>query len=192
MKDKTKRIVAIVCAAMLLLGCSVYGLFFSGINAAGKEVRLFIDRDDTADSVYAKIDVAVSPMQLWGLKVCGAVLGYDSKIIPGSYIIDRTASSFSLMRKLRGGRQDAVRLVIPVTHSMNHLAARLSQQLEADSATPAAVFADDAKLKEWGVNAATVPCLFIPNTYEVYWDITPVKLLQRMKREHDAFLDIRT
>lgn len=43
------------------------------------------------------------------------------------------------------------------------------------------------QLKDWGVTPETAACLFIPNTYEVYWDITPAKLLQRMKREHDAY-----
>ena len=179
--------IGLACAALLLLGSSGYWLFFSSINSAQKDVRIYVDNDDTADSVYVKIQNAVSPSQLLGLKLCGTVLGYKSNVIPGSYVVRQGASSFSFMRKLRGGRQDAVRLVIPVTHSMNHLAARLSQQLEADSATLASAFKNEVQLKDWGVTPETAACLFIPNTYEVYWDITPAKLLQRMKREHDAY-----
>lgn len=186
-KDRTKKIIGLACAALFLVGCSGYWLFFSSINSVRKEVRIFIDKDDTADSVYSKIESAVLPTQMWGVRMCGLASGYESSVKPGSYVIDRVASSFSLMRKLRGGRQDAVRMVIPVTHSMNHLAARLSQQLEADSATLASAFNNESLLRKLDVTPATAACLFIPNTYEVYWDITPEKLLSRMKREYDAY-----
>lgn len=117
-----------------------------------------------------------------GLKLCAFVVNYGSHVHPGRYATGDGVSTFRLIRNLRGGRQSAVELVIPVVHTMNDLAGRLSQQLEADSATLAATFKDDKVLTPLGVDTATVPCLFIPNTYEVYWDITPQKLLQRMKK----------
>ena len=38
-----------------------------------------------------------------------------------------------------------------------------------------------------GFTSQTIPAMFIPNTYEMYWNISAGKLMQRMKREYTAF-----
>lgn len=86
--------IGLACAALLLLGSSGYWLFFSSINSAQKDVRIYVDNDDTADSVYVKIQNAVSPSQLLGLKLCGTVLGYKSNVIPGSYVVRQAQALF--------------------------------------------------------------------------------------------------
>ena len=50
-----------------------------------------------------------------------------------------------------------------------------------------AAFTDKALLGELGADTATAAALFVPNTYEVYWNIAPADLLRRMKKEFDAF-----
>lgn len=42
---------------------------------------------------------------------------------------------------------------------------------------------DSEKISAYGVDTATVYCLFIPNTYEIYWNISLEKFLQRMKKK---------
>lgn len=187
MTDKQKKITSVAGAAIVIVAILIYWLFFSSFSSSRKPSFVYIDSDDTPDSVYVKLDKAAKPSQMVGLKLCAFVVNYGSHIHPGRYATGDGVSTFRLIRNLRGGRQSAVELVIPVVHTMNDLAGRLSQQLEADSATLAATFKDGKVLTPLGVDTATVPCLFIPNTYEVYWDITPQKLMQRMKKEHDAY-----
>lgn len=187
MTNKTKKALYIAGASLIIVLILVYWLFFSAFSSSSKSSFVYIDNDDTADSVYVKLDQAAHPSQTIGLKICSTLLAYSSHVHPGRYATGEGISSFRLLRNLRGGRQAAVALVIPVVHTMDNLAARLADQLEADSATLSRCFKDTTLLQQLDVDTATIACLFLPNTYEVYWDITPKKLLQRMKKEHDAF-----
>lgn len=187
MTNKTKKILLISGASLIIVLGIVYWLFFSHFSTNSKPSYVYIDNDDTADSVFVKVKEAAHPNQCIGLKICSTLLSYSSHVHPGRYATGEGISTFRLIRNLRGGRQTPVALVIPVVHTMDNLAARLSNQLEADSMTLAKCFKDTVLLKQMGVDTATVACLFLPNTYEVYWDIAPQKLLLRMKKEHDAF-----
>lgn len=187
MKKSTKTVIGSLCVACVAMAALSYWLFFTSINSAGMNVRVYVDDNDTADSVYVKIKDAAHPGQMIGVRICGALMGYAEKVHKGSYLIDLNTNSFGLVRKLRGGRQDPVKLLIPVAHTMRNLAARLAVPLATDSAGLARVFYDEKLLEQYAVDTFTAACLFIPNTYEVYWDITPENLLKRMKREYDAF-----
>lgn len=184
--DKQKKIWIVVGGGLLILAVLLYWLFFSNFASVKKEVYVYIDSDDTVDSVFHKLDLTAKPSQMIGFRTCAALLQYSSHVHPGRYQVSHIGS-LRLLRNLRGGRQSPVKLVIPVVHTIDNLAARLSDQLETDSATLAQAFKQEALLRPLNVNTATVACLFIPNTYEVYWNITPKQLLERMKKEHDNF-----
>lgn len=80
-----------------------------------------------------------------------------------------------------------VRLTIPTVRTVEDLAGRIGHVIDADSAEIMAVFGDSALIDSLGYDRQTLPALFIPNTYEVWQSESPLKLLLRLKREHDAF-----
>ena len=176
--------IAIAIGSALLLCLSFFFLPFSRTDST--EV-LFIDRNDTADSVFHKLKQYGHSHSMMALHLLAHVDHYEEHLHTGRYEVEPSISTFALMRRLLHGRQSPVRLTIPTVHTMKHLAKRLSKHLEADSATLAEAFTDPAFCEKHGCDTATLPCLFIPNTYEVYWDITPDELVQRMKRESEKF-----
>ena len=78
-------------------------------------------------------------------------------------------------------------LTIPESRTMKRLAGALSKRLMLDSATIACTLIDSAYCAKLGYNTQTIPAMFVPNTYEVYWNISIDKLLERMKKEHTVF-----
>ncbi len=186
MTSKTKKILSACAAVVVVVLGLAYWTFFTSFSGTA-DSYIYISKGDTPDSVYAKIERSCDACHMAGLKFCAALLNYKSHIHEGRYATGDGVSTFRLVRNLRSGRQAPVKLVIPVVHTMNDLAGRLSLQLQTDSATLARAFRDASLLKGLDVDTASVPCLFIPNTYEVYWNITPEKLLRRMKKEHDAY-----
>lgn len=186
MTTKAKKILSACAAAVVVLAGLTYWTFFSSFSG-GSDTYIYISKGDTPDSVYAKIERSCDARHMAGLKICASLLNYKAHVHEGRYATGGGVSAFRLVRNLRSGRQAPVKLVIPVVHTMNDIAGRLSTQLDADSAALAKAFHDTALLQSLGADTATVPCLFIPNTYEVYWNITPEKLLRRMKKEHDAY-----
>lgn len=187
MKEKTRKLLYGVCAVTVFIAGLIYWLFFAAFSANKTASYVYIDGDDTTDSVFVKLKSGSEPRQMLGLKTCALLLDYKGHLHSGRYATGDGISTLQLFRNLRGGRQTAVSLVIPVVHTMNDLAERLAQVLEADSAQWANTFGDAKLLSQLEVDTTTAACLIIPNTYEVYWDVAPAKFLQRMKREHDAF-----
>ena len=105
----------------------------------------------------------------------------------GRYAVEKGETMLNLYRKLRSGRQTPVKLVIPTVRTMDRLAGALDKKLMLDSVTLANAFADTTFCKKYGYDTATIACLFIPNTYEVYWNISLDDFMKRMIKENKAF-----
>lgn len=169
----------------LLLCIWGYRAFFGSTFHIDDTVYLYIDEDDTADSVKTKIGTTAHPGISAGFSVLSALGGYDVK--SGRYGISPDDNMFGLFRRLKQGRQTPVRLTLPSVRTMDRLAGTLSRKLMMDSATVAQHLADTAFCRRFGYDTATIACLFIPNTYEVYWNISLENFMKRMQKEHDAF-----
>ncbi|MCQ2205652.1 MAG: endolytic transglycosylase MltG [Bacteroidaceae bacterium] len=80
-----------------------------------------------------------------------------------------------------------VRLTVPLVRTTAEMAGRLGQVLDADSADFMEVMTDSVLIDSLGYDRATLPAMFIPNTYEVYQWTSPKNLLLRLKQECDNF-----
>ena len=98
-------------------------------------------------------------------------LGLDEHIRPGSYIVDPHMNELSLVRKLRNGQQDPLRLTIGKFRTPQQLEEYLNKKLmHNDFVIPLDSF-----------------YLILPDTYEFYWTVTPEKFMQRMSEEYRKF-----
>ena len=114
-----------------------------------------------------------------------AWVGY--RVRPGRYAVEPGESLFAIFRRLRNGQQAPVRLTLPSLRTMERLAAFLGEHLMLDSIEVARSFADSVFTASYGYTPQTLPALFIPNTYEVYWNVSLPDFMQRMQRENQAF-----
>ena len=105
----------------------------------------------------------------------------------GCYAIAPEDRLIDVYRRLKNGLQQPVKLVVPSVRTLDRMAASLSRQVMLDSATLASAFYDTVGIANLGYTPATLPSLFIPNTYEVYWNISLSELMQRLERENSAF-----
>lgn len=105
----------------------------------------------------------------------------------GRYAVEPGQTFLTTYLNLRRGHQTPVRLTIPSVRTLDRLAGVLGQKLMLDSVTLATAFYDSIFAASYGYNTATLPALFIPNTYEVYWDTSLEKFMQRMVRENEDF-----
>ncbi|HLF62939.1 MAG TPA: endolytic transglycosylase MltG [Saprospiraceae bacterium] len=110
----------------------------------------------------------------------------DQSVKAGRYFVQPGTSNYALIQKLRLGEQDAIDLVINSAHTLEDLAGIIGKQLEVDSFTFLQYMRSDY-LPESNYTQETILSLFIPNTYEVWWNVRPDKLLARMESEHARF-----
>lgn len=184
-KKKQLIVLAALCLALLAGGVS---LGFISANRTGQTVSLYVDADDTPDSVLQKAAAVGNPLTVLGLRGFMAASGYASHVHPGRYDIDPGTSIYRIFRRLRAGQQTPVRLVIPASlRTVEALAAKLGDNLQTDSAAWMAFFRDTVALKEFKVDTSTLPCLFIPDTYEFFWTAEPVAVLRKMEKNYRRF-----
>lgn len=170
---------------VVLLGLWTYLTFFHATFGIENTVYLYIDTDDTPDSVRVKIKNTARPGISSGFPVLSALSGYTVK--SGCYAVEPEDNMFSVFRRLKQGRQTPVRLTIPNVRTMECLAGALGKKLMMDSAVVAQHFADSAFCRQYGYDTATIACLFILNTYEVYWNTSLEDFMKRMQKENTTF-----
>lgn len=170
----------------LILAVVLYYIL-ADFSKSDKVEYVYIDSDDTQDSVFAKITPIATSHGLSGFCTMARHSGYADNIRTGRYAINPGESAVKVFRRLRSGLQTPVTVVIPEVRTMDRLAGSLSRKLMMDSADVAMSLADSAFLAAYGCDTATIAALFIPNSYEMYWNVSLPAFMERMKREHAAF-----
>lgn len=111
---------------------------------------------------------------------------------PGHYVFPAQIGDRELIERLKFGYQTPVRITWTNNiRTREELAGKVTTHLQMDSATLLQYLEDEAFLEPYGMNKETSRCLFIPNTYEVFWNISPEGLFKRMQREYNVFWNER-
>jgi UPF0755 protein len=105
----------------------------------------------------------------------------------GRFTLTPGLSSVGLIRKLRSGTQAAVDVILTTEREPMNVAAKVARFLEPDSTDFVRLFQNEAYLDSLGYSKETLHTLFIPNTYEMYWNATPREFVARMVKEHQRF-----
>ena len=179
----------LIAAATCLAGIVVLGYYFflTSFSASEQTEYVYVDDDDTVDSVLAKLRPVASEHGLTGFSTLIRHTDYAQEPRTGRYAVKPDESVLTVIRKMKNGQQEALKLTIPESRTMRKLAGVLSQKLMLDSTQIAAALIDNPYCQRWGYDTATIAALFVPNTYEVYWNTTLDHLMERMVKEHDAF-----
>ena len=180
MNISKKTVISGIILAILAAGALTATAFLGNVKPDSDNTIIYIDNDDTPDSVWQKAGLG------WRGNIISLALPYK-KVRTGRYDVGQDIPVLTLYRKLRNGQQDPVHLTIPTSRTMEKLAGALSKKLMLDSLTLATALQDESFCQKAGYNTQTIPALFIPNTYEVYWDITLEGLIERMQKENKAF-----
>jgi UPF0755 protein len=189
---KSKSIKTIAWAlgilATLFIGYQVYTYFRGNfVTPSGETVYIYIHEHDTLDEVVKQIEKKTKPRDINSFIRLAKSEGYPTKIRAGRYAISNGMTNHKLLTNLKKHVQAPVRLKFNNIRTKAQLAGRLSKQLMADSLTLLSVLNDSLADVKLGFNPETVVAMFIPNTYDILWDITPAQLMKRMHHEYQEF-----
>ena len=107
---------------------------------------------------------------------------------PGYYRFPAKIGDKHLIRRVQQGIETPVRITwTNQVRTREQLAGRLAEQLLLDSAKLVSRLDSSAYMERYGLNKETAVCMFLPNTYEVYWTYDTDQLFARMRKEYDAF-----
>lgn len=147
-------------------------------TADGKDVSLYIPTG--SDYKYVKneltsLNVLISKNAFdWLAKRSH----YDENVHPGRYVLTDGMTNQQLVNMLRMGYQTPVKVVFNNMRTVEQLAGRISEQIEADSTSI---------IEEIYNNEEVDATTFIPNTYEFYWNTDAEDFVEKMISEHERF-----
>ena len=101
---------------------------------------------------------------------------------PGHYVLKHGMSVIEIARMLKLGLQTPVRVTINNVRIPAQLAQKLARQIDADSTAIMQALTSEELAAEVGFDSVTLFSMFIPDSYEFYWTVTPGEFVRRMKR----------
>lgn len=190
MRKKTKYIISII-SILFIIGVIasglIYYLFLYPQFHPTTKVHVYIDRDDNIDSVYNKVYSIGKANQFIGFKWMAGYRHYDKNIHTGRYAISPNENVYHVFSRLYRGYQEPTNLIIGSVRTIDRLAKNVGNQLMIDSIDISNLVNDPSILQEYQLTPKTLPTLFIPNTYQVYWNISAREFLNRMLKENNRF-----
>ena len=153
----------------------------------GKEHHYYIYPDVSIDSVLNMVreDYEISgELDLrWHMR-----LKVFTETKPGYYVFPEKMGDKLFITKLQTGDQTPIQIKwTNMVRTREELAGIVASQLMLDSLDMIERLSSDEYMAEYDLTGESSRCLFIPNTYEVYWTISPDELFQRMNEEYRAF-----
>jgi len=186
---KRKPVIFISGAVVLLLIIILVYKKISGIRldteTTGRE--LFIPTGASYDKAFHLIDSVVHIDNPELFSWIARKKKYITHVKAGRYLIEEGMNYPELIDMLRAGRQKPVNVTFNNIRTLNQLAGKISQKIEADSAEIMDFLSDESNFAGDGFKKETVIAVFIPNTYQLYWNTGAKEFYQRMLKEYKLF-----
>lgn len=179
----------LIATGLILAGYFGYRKIYGpGIHLTGPEMaHIYIPTgstlDDVADILEKQQMISDRKSFIW----LAQRSGYSKKIYPGHYVAKNGMSNRNLITMLKTGRQTPVKVMFQNIRTSAQLAGVISRQIEPDSAELLSLLRNESFIRELGFTRETILCMFIPNTYEFYWNVGAREFFQRMNREYKKF-----
>lgn len=185
-KGMPKWIWGVLCSLAVAIMVVAWRVYNSGFKLQNT-TYLYVDADDNVDSISQKIESQTAPESMRVFHLFAGLLNLKDRIRTGRYEVSPQHTMLNLIRDIRNHHEKPIMLVVPSTRTMDAMAGKLANQLMLDSASIEQYLKDEGNIKALGYTKETLPGLFIPNTYEVYWDVSIPKLMERIQKENAAF-----
>jgi UPF0755 protein len=183
-----KKIISIVSVALIAV-LIIYGfillrqIFSDNTKFSEKEVYVYVP----TGSDYNDVKKLITPyiVNLDRFEIVGNKMSYPENVKSGRFLFKKGMNSYELVKAMRAN--------LPVSLAFNNqeriedFAGRVGSQIEPDSLSLLTSFKDSIFLRENGFNEENVLTIFIPNTYEVYWNISADKFRDKMIKEYRKF-----
>ncbi|RYJ41689.1 endolytic transglycosylase MltG [Flavobacterium beibuense] len=185
---KLRKIIGIfslvVITAASIYGYKIYKDIFSPNTAfADSKVAIYIP----TGSLYADVEQIVKPYveNMDRFRMVAEKKSYVRNVKAGKFVFKKGMNSNDIINSLRQP--------VPVNLSFNNqetfpkTIGRIAEQIEPDSLALYTAFTDKQFMEENGFNEDNILSIFIPNTYEFFWDVSPNKFRERMAKEYRKF-----
>lgn len=183
-----KKVITTVSVVLISI-LIIYGfvlisqIFSANTKFEEKELYVYVPTDSNYEDVVKIISPFIEDMGRFEM-VAGKT-SYPENIKSGRFLFKKGMNSYELVKTLR--INDPVSLAFNNQERLENFAGRVGSQIEPDSLVLLNTFRDSIFLKENGFTEENVLTMFIPNTYDIYWNTSAEKFRDKMIKEYRRF-----
>lgn len=188
-----KKVIIVLAAIVLLSGVLIGYNYYTKIyrpnvshDLKGK-TYFYIHTGATYEEVLQDLKDQHILIDLASFDWVAGQMKYKTKVYPGRYRIKQGMSNKEIIRMLRSGEQEPVKVVFTNVRTKEQLAGKIAGQIEADSTSLINTFNSDTLLSKYDLTPESALALFIPNTYEFYWNTSASEFVNKMGEEYQKF-----
>lgn len=165
-----------------------YYILFRASNVTVKsETLIYIPTGSSYNDVLSILEKSKVIKSTERFKRVASYYDYPKTIKPGCYAFRPGMSNSSMVKMLKYGHQKPVKVTFTGMRTWQQLAQHIGAQIEADSLSLLHYFMADTVALNRGFTPATFMAMFIPNTYEFYWNTNALGFINRMQKEYNRF-----
>jgi len=184
-----KRILGIIVAITVVVGgifaYNVYTAVFSPNTAFDNpEAHLYVAPGANFNAVKADLEPLLKDID--GFVSVAKQKGYTENVKAGHYVIKNGMSNNDIINTIRS-KNLPVKIAFNNQERLEDLAGRVSKQIEADSMSLIAAMRNINFLREHDFNQETALSMYIPNSYQVFWNSSAEEFRERMFKEYKRF-----
>ena len=187
-----KRLVLFLLFSILLISFAFYAfqICYSPNILVGKEDRLLVlPVDANFKTVQAKLHEGDYVQDLMSFSFLARLTDYDDEIKPGRYRLKGNMTNLQALRLLRSGTQEPVKITFNNVRVIKDLSEKITKNLSMKPEEFEAALVKFSMNNPYGFTKDNVMVMFIPNTYEVWYNVSPDALINKMHEEYLAFWD---
>jgi UPF0755 protein len=183
--------ILVYISLIVVVAASVYGyliyrnIFSPNTSFAEKEVFVYIPTDADYTEVLQIVTPYIKDMELF--KMTAEKKSYVTNVKSGRFLFKRNMNNNDLVIALRNINNVPLNLAFNNQERLEDLAGRIGSQIESDSTSLMKSFTDETFLKEQNMTRENVLSMFIPNSYEFFWNTSADKFRERMAKEYRRF-----
>ena len=192
--EKEKKRIKIIVGACVAVVLLVAGLSIPVVkgywcdSVVSEERRVYIYPNSSEAQIDSLLhDVISDEKAVSRVKRLLSAYEFDASKRVGAYRLRAGMTVREVALKLARGSQTPVRVTFNNVRTLDQLAERISQQLCFSAAALTSLLYNDSVCAGLGFTRATLPALFLPDTYESYWTVKPEAFLQKLSKEYERY-----
>ena len=184
-----KKVIYIIIFALITIG-GVGGIYFYKIfyesNTLFNDEHVFIKIPTNSTENQLLDSIGKHVKDLSKFSKAANYKDYFSNIKPGRYKLENGFNNNQIINSLRSNNVP-IKITYNNIETFDQLIKRISERIEADSLSLSNVFYEEKFLNDLGLDSESVFSLFIPNTYEFFWNTSAIQFRERILKEFDRF-----
>jgi len=191
-KNVSGKLKAVIITLLLLVlvglffGMRFYKTYFSG-NITSSEKYLYIKTGAKLDEVYRQVEAKNIVKDLESFQEAARKMDLSTRLKPGRYRLKPGMNNRTLINMIKAGNQEPVNIKFQNLRKKEDFAGYLAKSLEPDSAAFISLLDSASLVEQYGFSKDNIYTMFIPNTYEMYWNTPAMDFFKRMNAEYIKF-----